>query len=117
MSLASVQRVLVAAVAVALTGLVHAGDFSGAGADSARPARYGPILSDQAGANSWPITGASFILVYRSLPDPVTTGEALTFFGWPYKNRTQTASDFDDVSLPAALIEECDHNQRCSVWK
>jgi phosphate transport system substrate-binding protein len=67
---------------------------------------YYLILTDQAGANSWPITGASFILVYGNPPDPVATGEALKFFGWAYKNGTQMASDLDYVPLPPALIKQ-----------
>ena len=47
---------------------------------------YYLILTDQAGAKSWPITGASFILVYRQPPDPAAVNEALKFFAWAYKD-------------------------------
>src|SRR5580658_1834242 len=47
---------------------------------------YYLILTDQDGANSWPITGASFILVYAEPPDAAATAEALKFFAWAYKN-------------------------------
>ena len=67
---------------------------------------YYLVLTDQSGANSWPITGASFILVYASPPDPKATGEALKFFDWAYKNGTQMAADLDYVPLPAALIKQ-----------
>ena len=52
-----------------------------AGADS-----YYLILTDQAGAKSWPITGASFILVYKQPDDAAAVNEALKFFAWAYKD-------------------------------
>src|SRR5207248_9225105 len=47
-----------------------------ANADWAHAQNYYLILTDQAGMNSWPLTGASFILVYAAPPDPVATGQA-----------------------------------------
>jgi phosphate transport system substrate-binding protein len=67
---------------------------------------YYLILTDQGGANSWPITGASFILVYAVPQDAAATGEALKFFNWAYKSGTQMASDLDYVPLPDALIKQ-----------
>jgi len=73
---------------------------------------YYLILTDQAGANSWPITGASFILVYANPPDAAATAEALKFFAWAYQNGTQMAADLDYVPLPAALIKQVQ-----TTWK
>lgn len=67
---------------------------------------YCVILTDQPGARSWPITGASFILVYANPPDPAATGEALKFFNWAYKHGAQAAEELDYVPLPASLIKE-----------
>jgi phosphate transport system substrate-binding protein len=67
---------------------------------------YYLILTDQAGAASWPITGASFILVYSQPPDPKATGDALKFFDWAYKNGGKMATDLDYVPLPDALIKQ-----------
>src|SRR5882672_9719936 len=53
-----------------------------ANADWAKADGYYLILTDQAGAKSWPITGASFILVYKQPDDAVAVGEALKFFAW-----------------------------------
>src|ERR1019366_8602032 len=78
-----------------------AGNADWAGADS-----YYVILTDQAGAKSWPITGASFILVYKEPAEPAPVNEALKFFGWAYKDGASMASDLDYVPLPAALIEQ-----------
>jgi len=86
-----------------------------ANADWSHADSYYLILTDQAGANSWPITGASFILVYANPPDPVATGEALKFFGWAYKNGTQMAATLDYVPLPAALIAQVQNTWKTSV--
>jgi phosphate transport system substrate-binding protein len=72
-----------------------------AGSDS-----YYLILTDQAGAKSWPITGASFILLYKQPDDAAAVGEALKFFAWAYKDGATMAADLDYVPLPAPLIAQ-----------
>jgi phosphate transport system substrate-binding protein len=72
-----------------------------AGADS-----YYLILTDQAGAKSWPITGASFILLYKQPSDAASVSEALKFFAWAYKDGTSMAAELDYVPLPPALIAQ-----------
>jgi phosphate transport system substrate-binding protein len=64
------------------------------------------ILTDQAGAKSWPITGASFILVYKHPDDPAPVKEALKFFAWAYKDGASMAAELDYVPLPPALIAQ-----------
>ena len=75
-------------------------------ADWAHADHYYLILTDQPGKDSWPITGASFILVYGTPPDAAATGEALKFFAWSFKNGTDAANALDYVPLPAALIKQ-----------
>jgi len=75
-------------------------------ADWAHAAGYYLILTDQPGAGSWPITGASFILVYGVPPDAAATGEALKFFDWAYRNGGKMAADLDYVPLPESLIKQ-----------
>jgi phosphate transport system substrate-binding protein len=67
---------------------------------------YYLILTDQAGAKSWPITGASFILVYKQPEDPASVNEALKFFAWAYKDGASMAAELDYVPLPPALIAQ-----------
>jgi phosphate transport system substrate-binding protein len=64
------------------------------------------ILTDQAGAKSWPITGASFILIYKQPADPAPVNEALKFFSWAYQDGASMAADLDYVPLPAPLIAQ-----------
>ncbi len=77
-----------------------------ANADWAHAEAYYLILTDQAGAKSWPITGASFILVYGVPQDVAATTEALKFFNWAYKSGSQMASELDYVPLPDSLIKQ-----------
>ena len=63
-----------------------------ANADWAAADSYYLILTDQAGAKSWPITGASFILLYKQPPDPDQVKEALKFFAWAYKDGAAMAA-------------------------
>ncbi len=77
-----------------------------ANADWATADSYYLILTNQAGAKSWPITGASFILLYKQPEDPVPVGEALKFFAWAYKDGATMAAALDYVPLPAALVTQ-----------
>ena len=77
-----------------------------ANADWTHAEGYYLILTDQAGAQSWPITGASFILVYKQPADAVAVGEALKFFAWAYQDGAAMAAELDYVPLPAALIAQ-----------
>jgi phosphate transport system substrate-binding protein len=83
-----------------------------ANADWAHAPGYHLILTNQPGANSWPITGASFILLYSNPPDPVATGAALKFFDWAFKNGAKMAADLDYVPLPDPLV-----SQIRNTWK
>ncbi|HWE45591.1 MAG TPA: phosphate ABC transporter substrate-binding protein PstS [Caulobacteraceae bacterium] len=61
------------------------------------------ILLNQPGANSWPITGATFILLHKSSKDGARTAGALKFFDWAYTNGDATASTLAYVPLPQAV--------------
>jgi phosphate transport system substrate-binding protein len=58
------------------------------------------ILTNQPGHDAWPITGATFILVYRHPSDPAATKQALAFFKWAYQNGDQLAESLHYVPLP-----------------
>ena len=74
-----------------------------AGADWAHaPGNY-LLLLNQPGARSWPITGATFILVYKTQSNPVNGKAVLSFFDWAYKNGDAAAAALDYVPLPIAV--------------
>jgi phosphate transport system substrate-binding protein len=75
-----------------------------ANADWAHSDHYYVILTNQPGAETWPIAGATFILMYGQAADPAASGEALKFFDWAYKNGKQAAEALDYVPLPDSVI-------------
>ena len=72
-----------------------------AGADWAKT--FYQILTEQPGKDSWPITGATYILMYKSQDKPVNASNALKFFDWAYVNGDRMADDLDYVPLPGAV--------------
>jgi phosphate transport system substrate-binding protein len=67
---------------------------------------YGVILANQPGENAWPMTAATFILVYAQPQDPAATAEALKFFHWAYKNGAKLAADLDYVPMPDSVVAD-----------
>jgi phosphate transport system substrate-binding protein len=61
------------------------------------------LLLDQPGAQSWPITGATFILVHKAQSNPETGAQVLKFFDWAYKNGDAAAVALDYVPLPLSV--------------
>jgi phosphate transport system substrate-binding protein len=64
------------------------------------------ILTEQPGKDSWPVTGASFILVYGTPDKPANVAEVLKFFDWALKNGQKMATELDYVPLPDALVKQ-----------
>jgi phosphate transport system substrate-binding protein len=75
-----------------------------ANGDWAHAKDYYLVLTNQPGADSWPITGASFILVYRKPQNPAAVADALKFFNWAYKNGQKMAEDLDYVPMPGNVV-------------
>ncbi len=61
------------------------------------------ILTDEPGKGSWPITGATFILIPKSPENAENAKEVLRFFDWAYANGDKMAADLDYVPLPGKL--------------
>ena len=62
------------------------------------------ILTDQPGKESWPITGATFILMHKKQDKPETAKQVLEFFAWAYKNGGQMAEGLDYIPMPANVV-------------
>ena len=69
-----------------------------AGADWSKS--FYQILTNQAGKDAWPITGATFILMHKVQDKPDNGSAALKFFDWGYKNGDKIADDLDYVPMP-----------------
>ena len=65
---------------------------------------YGVILSDQPGAQSWPMTAATFILIHKQPQDAAAAAEALKFFAWAYAKGGKMAEELDFVPMPASVV-------------
>ena len=72
----------------------------------------GVSMVDAKGANSWPVTTASFILMYKNPEDKAASQEALKFFSWAFKNGKKLAVDLDYVPLPDAVTAQI----QSKVW-
>ena len=83
-----------------------------AGADWNSVPGMGVVLTDQAGKASWPITGASFILIHKLQEKPEIGREVLKFFDWAFKNGGRMADELDYVPMPGPVV-----NQIKAVWK
>jgi phosphate transport system substrate-binding protein len=67
---------------------------------------FGVILANQSGGDSWPMTAATWILVYKQPKDPAATSEALKFFAWAYKNGGKMAEELDYVPMPENVVSD-----------
>ncbi len=76
-----------------------------ASAEWAKTPGFGVVLTDQSGKMSWPITGASFILMHKTQADAVKGREVLKFFEWAFKNGGSAAIQLDYVPLPASVVK------------
>ncbi len=83
-----------------------------AGADWRHARGYYMVLTDQPGANSWPITGASFILMYKTQARPEKAREVLKFFDWSFRHGQKMAESLDYVPMPEAVVKMVE-----STWK
>jgi phosphate transport system substrate-binding protein len=73
-------------------------------ADWKGAAGYYVVLTDQPGDKSWPITGASFILVHKAQKNAATAQRMLEFFDWSYKNGGKMAEELDYVPVPDSVV-------------
>ncbi len=64
------------------------------------------VLTDQPGEQSWPISGATFILMHKEQAKPETAKEVLKFFSWSYKNGSQMARKLDYVPIPENVAKQ-----------
>jgi len=69
------------------------------------------ILTDEGGAASWPVAGATFILIPKQPKDPAAAAEALKFFAWAYGKGGKMAEELDYVPMPQSAISEVE-----KVW-
>ena len=72
-----------------------------AGADWSKS--FYQVLTQQAGQDAWPISGATFILLHKAQDKPASAATVLRFFDWAYRNGDPTAIELDYVPMPDAV--------------
>ena len=65
----------------------------------------GVILTEQPGDGSWPVTGASFILIHKVQEKPEAGREVFRFFDWAFANGQKMADELDYVPMPEAVVK------------
>jgi phosphate transport system substrate-binding protein len=75
-----------------------------ANADWAGTPGFYVLLTEQPGAASWPIAGATFILMHKQVQDAAAAQEALKFFDWAYANGSKVAQELDYIPMPAPVV-------------
>jgi phosphate transport system substrate-binding protein len=75
-----------------------------AAADWAGTPGFAVILTNEPGADAWPITAATFILIHKKPQDPAAAAEALKFFAWAYEKGDKMAEDLDYIPMPENVV-------------
>ncbi|MBI1174717.1 MAG: phosphate ABC transporter substrate-binding protein PstS [Sideroxydans sp.] len=83
------------------------------------------ILTDEPGKDSWPIAGATFILMHESQDNPAAAKEVLKFFDWSYANGDEMAQSLDYIPMPDSVVNlihgawktKIKSKQGHAVWK
>ena len=77
-----------------------------ANADWAHAPGYYVILTDQPGETSWPITAATFILMYKEPTDKAASAEAIKFFKWAFEKGGKMAEELDYIPMPDSVVKQ-----------
>ena len=85
----------------------EAANFMAAAANAKWDANKGfyEILTNEPGKDSWPIVGATFILVYKNQDNAEAGKQVLKFFEWAYENGDKMASDLDYIPMPDNVVK------------
>ncbi|MBR7777223.1 phosphate ABC transporter substrate-binding protein PstS [Undibacterium rugosum] len=73
------------------------------------------VLTNQPGKASWPVTGASFILMHKSQAEAEKGKEVLKFFDWAFKNGGAMATELEYVSMPAPVVKQIEDGWKAKI--
>ena len=73
---------------------------------------FGVVLTNQLGDDSWPLTAATFVLMYSEPSDAAASRAAIAFFNWAFENGNKSAEELDYIPMPANVVKEIKTN----VW-
>ncbi|HEU5016497.1 MAG TPA: phosphate ABC transporter substrate-binding protein PstS [Pseudolabrys sp.] len=86
-----------------------------AGADWKSQPGFGVILANQPGAQSWPMTTATWILMHKKPANPKASAEALKFFAWCYRNGGKMAESLDYVPMPQKVVRQVEQTWQSEI--
>lgn len=69
------------------------------------------VLTDQPGKESWPVTGASFILIYKNQESFEKAATMLKFFDWCFRSGATYAEKLDYIPIPESIYKQIE-----KVW-
>jgi phosphate transport system substrate-binding protein len=75
----------------------------------------GVVLTEQPGADSWPVTSATFILLYKDQAKPENGKAAVAFFDWAFSKGAESAAALDYVPLPTAVTDQIRSNWKANL--
>jgi len=85
------------------------------GADWAKTPGFGVVVTDQPGKASWPITGATFVLMHKQQADAAKGKEVLKFIDWAYKNGAGMATELDYIPMPASVVTLIENSWKAQI--
>jgi phosphate transport system substrate-binding protein len=85
------------------------------GADWARAKDFYVVLTNQPGATSWPITGATFVLMHGKQKQPDVAREVLKFFDWGYRKGGAAAKELGYVPMPDKVVDLIQASWKTSI--
>jgi phosphate transport system substrate-binding protein len=91
---------------------IKAFQAAASGADWSSEPGFGVVLTNQPGQGSWPITGASFILMHKQPKDPQKAKQVIEFFDWAYRNGARMAEELHYVPIPGNVTGAVE-----TMWK
>ena len=89
--------------------------LAAANADWSKAPDFNLLLTNQPGKDSWPITGATFILMHKQQADQPKAREVLNFFDWAYRNGGKLAEDLAYVPMPQKVISMVEQSWKSIV--
>lgn len=97
---------LVNAAGKTVTPTMASFQAAAANADWKKAPNFYQILTNQPGEATWPITGATFILMHKQPTNKVDAAEALKFFAWAFDKGDRAAEDLDYIPMPDSVVVE-----------
>ncbi len=73
------------------------------------------VLTQQPGKESWPITGATFILMYKVQNNPEQAKNVLKFFEWAYTKGDKMALELDYVPMPENVVKLIENSWKANI--